>query len=1449
MISLNAFSQDLSEELKEKYKQKIAYKKNVYNKTLIFINENPDSPGLATLYFQLAEMSTEIDVNKPDITLEYYRKARELNPDFLNKPAILYNIGYYVYESEVNKRNESRLENIDLVINWPDSLRLSEEKLQYAIEAYKEILEGYPDSPYSTETAYRLGVIYFDIAIDARVSKSYYQKAIEYFNQVAQKKGDPLEHLGLFQRGWTYFSSTEFEKAIEDFSLILEIINEDSIKTKKTFFEADAIDNIAYSLIEYDGTDFERFSIASEKAKEVFHNFVNEDYGKEVILKSVELKLKYNAPMQAIDLYNAYISLYSTSQDCPTFIDSIVTIYKKYPSRTREGKSAEDLIINEYVRLIEEYKVDSLWFQINSEKEIIPQLEVIKKSYEFLEPKYYNDFAESKSSEDYVKYKDLADNYCKFNVFADEKGLAIMEKMRKNVVNLSQDLAETTQDPKYYFSTINDIEEFIQNNPNLPNIGEYKEIIFYNYEKIYEILKPVVIEQPYVDSTMNITITRDDLDSIFVQATVNYENFLTETAEAGKIKESELIRIIYQRAELRYDREEFDKTFDDFTRLLKYNINDDIRKITYARLAEISQQRNDYAQAESFYREAAKYATDEEKQDLNNNILATIQSKANTLSDSSDYVSAAQEYLRLADELETEDLEQSLGFIIKAIESYEKADKYQTAINLYLGIASKKEEKSEILAAYLSAWTISDSLQDWDQSVTLRKQFINKFSDSNEAYKLHLQITAFYEGEQFNDKAKAAEMYMQLYNNADKIDIGEDSKESIFLNAYRLYQELDNKNKIVELSLEFEKLYPNHPKANEFLIVVAKIYKDGGEEEKFEKIAAYLIKKDPSIDLLSEIAVEKLKTIKIEIDSLFNAKQYDLMYIQIDKFKEADEHYKHEGLELPTEGLYETFQYYEDYLTFGKRFNEYLENIEKGFLSRSSGDLIRVNEKTEWKKHLIEGKKRIEKLMEECDGYKAEIIALIQEGNSYDLPIQDRTKALYIGGKIYDYGAKVAQIQIKKFVDVSDQLNSDALKQNPVQQKQYKTAILNHGNKIALDFTKKAVQLYNTLLATFYDGKNYSDEWTDLTNNRLVELHVRKPKIYENIYTNSEWKINNSEIRDYASSKNISSLWDNVKISSDSLVFKFAEVIEIPNGMDVFLSTSLEAEIIPELITIEYSYNKPVQILIDDVPVEAESTLENDMIEINGVSASCYSISFIPDIQSGTDFIVFKLEKDTSLQSSTQFASSITLQYDKEKLELFKTTEKRYLFSDYTWYSKREGDETSEPETNTNIETADSLTSQDSLDSQQDSLAYAQADNVTETDTSSEWKLVAEANFKFFKSQMYGMENSEAFSIWYPEIDSNNVETVYFKKEINIDNEVFNASAKFIAQNSVSIWINDELVIDSQDLLVDDKLKKVMSHEISVTQLKPGKNIILAKVIGGKEYKGFIFSMEYIVKK
>jgi len=137
-----------------------------------------------------------------------------------------------------------------------------------------------------------------------------------------------------------------------------------------------------------------------------------------------------------------------------------------------------------------------------------------------------------------------------------------------------------------------------------------------------------------------------------------------------------LIRIIYRRADIFYNREQYEEAYEDFQKLLSYELSEPLYKTTYTALADISEMRRDFRASEQYYREAMQYADTEERKDFENNILSTIRSAADDMMNTQDYQTAAEEYLRLAKELETTNEEQSISYKMQAIDVYKKIGEY-----------------------------------------------------------------------------------------------------------------------------------------------------------------------------------------------------------------------------------------------------------------------------------------------------------------------------------------------------------------------------------------------------------------------------------------------------------------------------------------------------------------------------------------------------------------------------------------------------------------------------------------------------------------------------------------------------------------------------------------------------------------------------------------------------
>jgi len=1423
IVSTTVFASETDSSIREKYEQKNTFKKDVYNKTLKFINQNPNSPGLAKLYFNIAEMSTEIDVNYPAKIASYYKHVLEKDPNFPEKDYVLYKYGYYYFQAQLDLRNEQRQANMDLVINWPDYLRINEKKLQPAIDAYKTILTDFPESDYNSESLYRLGNIYFEIALDSEQPREYFEIALEYFDQLAQREGDPKQYYGIFHKAWTYFASGRFEESIYEFTKILKIIQENPDSGFDIFFKDDAIDNIAFSLIEYDGIDFESYSVASQKAIEIF-NAYNPEFAKNIIKKSIELKKMYNAPMQMIDFYNSFISLFPNDIETPMIVDSIITVFKRNPSRVRE-KTAVEKIFEQYVRLTTEFGGNSSWYEINKPNlnNDSPQIILIRKAYEqFVEPRYLNNFVRNKRYDDYLTYRNLTFGYSALNDIADSTMTVKMKQMQFNVVAMSQEIADTFQKPYDYFVAINDIKEFDKTYVEYPEKTDLKEFEYNDYEQIYNILQDSVKVAPYEIAEMNLKIDEAILDSIYVQASKAYQKYL-ETYNIQNI--DAIVKLVYKRAELYFSKELYDDASLEFNYLLDFierestYSNNNLQEIAFNKLAIISNQKGDYKAAEAYYRKANLIASEENKAIYQNNILANMQYQANTLAETANYLDAANEYLRMSVELKNTDSEKSLGFKTKAIENFKAAGEYQKAIDLLLEIAVDKQDKEDKLAVFVNAWTITDSLKDYSQSELLRNMFINQYPNSNEAYRAKVQIIDFYENEPYHDKLKAAEMYMELHDAAvnGNLDIGDVNPSSLYLKAIALSKDIEEQ-KMVELLLDFERKYPNHEKANEFLIEVAKIYKKNGETDKFETLARNIYKKDPSINILQDIAIDKLNAQKDLIVNYFNEKRFDEMFVEIDKFKELDDSFKADGLNLDLSSIYEQFSYFKSYVEYYVKFDKKILSIKENFINAPLNSLVRVNENTTWGKHLIKGKKRIAKLEQRAEKLDKELIDLIKEGNEkYQLPIERKTEALYLIVEVYEFSANVINTQINKYLSESNEINVKYAANLGLQKKIIKSVEIARNKEIAKllgQAKKRCKQLYDT----FAKDKDYSDVYTDLAYQKLVDWGIESPKIYVDYYTDMNWKMQNENVSDSL----LTIEWVSAQLDSNFVLLDSAEVISLPALDKNVVKFTFDLEYLPEVYFIDYVSDFPANIYVNQQMIDKKHQ-EGELIDFADRKLQEYSLANGGMLNVGLNEIMFEIPGNP--QNETDFAAHIRLQYDEAKLEFEKTTEKGEIVTDYDWKVI--------PKNNL------------SIDEIYASLNIASTDSVRTSEL--EWVQAGDAKLQIYKAQIFGMEETQAIPIWHPKLDTTDVKTMVFYKEI--DGELISAELKFLAQQKCSIWFNNKLVIQDDEYTFDTSLLKAISQEIKLNEFNPERNILMIEVTGSEKYKGLILEMDYIKRK
>ena len=1131
-----AYSMHPDREPSSLYEENRAYKQQLYESINVFIDQNPDFYQLDELYFRLAELSAELYVTEPERTLSYYRKVLEINPEHPLQDVILYNIGYYSFDHQKRVRDQKRSEYIQgmieagdskPVIQWGEGYKLTEESLHEAIYAFRKILTEIPDSKYYSESLYRLSVLYYEIGLDADEPVLYYQQARRLLDLIAEREDDEYHALGLYYRGWANFSTNSFPEAIADFANILNIIAGDEVLS--SYFEMDAMDNIAFSLERMDGSDYTSPSNSVHFARERLPILVdNEEHQQKIIQKTIQLKLDMNAPFHAIDYYNGFLEMFPLHIDNPLYVDSVATLYQRYSYMMIDQNEMRQRVVEQKEKIIERFPVNSSWYQHNKDYDISEQLEVIRSAYEFLEPRYLNRFVNEKSDSSFQTYYDLVTSYEEYPEFRDDRGQGWIRAKSKYIVDAILEIAELREEPNYYLKSYDRITDYNELYPDNEEHFEYEVKKFLIVETLFDMLYNDLDEDPYLDDESGITLTRHELETLFLDNSSTFLQLISlkpedDTIEEDKMEEynDDVIRALYKRSQIFSQREMYEEAENELLQILEYNISDQMKRTVLISLAGTNETISNFELSEKYYREASEYAIDEEdSENIKNHYRAQMQTQASRYVANSLYVQGAEEYIRLADEYRTTDLDRFVGFTREAIDSYIMAEEYQSAIDLLIELSDYRSEPQQSYYLYVTAWDIADSLlHNQDMNLKLKEEFIDKHPESNQAYLTRYEIIDDYANNP-ETKILAGDMLLELHNDAisGRIDYGADETADIFFDALELYQEHPDKEFLISKMLEFTEKYPYDNRTIGVLELVAYQYSDMGKEDDFEHLARIIYLRNPESELYDNIARKKILEQYDLITELFLSEQYDEMFMQIDQFRELDKEFQQDNLKLPLEEFYLDFADYE-YTTnriLAHRslivdLQNKLTEIENDYINATPGELLRVNQHTRWQENLVAGDNRLQRTVERVNVYRDTIVDMLQQARDFEqgIDVGLNTRAVYIIAKAFDHTANVMDIQLDRFIEVSNQLielrNADQEEYHNIVRfiyESYKGPYLEY-------LITESVDWYNLLVVNFDYRLNHRDQYTEMAKTRLEELGQLPLKI--SVYTDTEWLATSSE--------------------------------------------------------------------------------------------------------------------------------------------------------------------------------------------------------------------------------------------------------------------------------------------------------------------------------------------------
>jgi hypothetical protein len=1424
------------EENQSLFKENQARKQIVYNKSREYLaSQTAIDFTLADHYksivydkisianFILAELSNSLFQDNPKHALTYYRNILQRNPNFFYIDAVLYNIGYlssFVVKDEIenallNFESSRFASNVK-----PEALRLSEVTLSEPIGAYSKLISEYTSTTYYIESLIRLGNLYFDIGTNADTPVEYYQKARNYFDQAITNSKDNLKYQALYQRGWTWLNSGTEEayfKAIEDFSELLKAIDNNVLtdSTEVVDYTVSSIKNMAFCLIGLDGSETEEPSKGATYAASNLSKIVNAKHISPIIDEAINQKLKLFLPMHVVEFLKAKISLDPLSIYNPIIADSICNIYKSYPTSIRKGLSADSVLIEEKIKIIENYGLNSPWYKANASKDLKLQFSVIKQAFLDLEKRYNNVFIDSPTIANLAAYEQIVEKYSLYTELHDANDAKWFIDRNANIVALHIKLANTIKSMNQYAETAkriyayNDVNEGSVSYFNLEGAAyEIAELIyvanFADTEKSEEISK--IVQFPF---------SLQFLQDYYMKAINRFLSVLVKNSFRSKQNDELYIAVASRQAEIARNNKLYPQAAYFYQKIIEFDgiVSNDIKRSVYINLAEISDSTKNYSDAEKFYKEAGSYSTNRaDKEVLHQYAMLQIQNSIEDATKNGNNKLAADEYLRLSNEYSSVNPVVSIQYKAKAQVAYLAAKEYQKSMELLIELASTRSKPSEVLDFYRLAWGIADSINASNQSDSLKYAFINKYPTSNEAYQLRLSLIDKKVNNP-NTVKDAGEAYLTLYDDviSKKINAGNDRPEDIFLAAIGLFAQTGDESRKETLSEDFVKKYPNHASSLTLMEYLTDRQLEKGDTIRFEQMSKAIFVKDKSMaSRYTNLAKNKLRKIATDFDQAYARKDWNLAFSKRDEFKKLHNGYEKEGLTLDFSPVYQLFnnadseyKQIQDRVAFIKSYNFQIDNTVNTFTKKNPEDLLRVNANTKWKKNMISGDNRIQALKNLTSSEVKKIRTLLESGAKYDLSVDERLKAFDAICKINEFASNVMKKQIDKYIETSSEFK-EFLRQFSGAEEELYSGFYTQRDGHALSFMQQAYPYYSAMYKYFYIA-GLKNDYTKRAQQRLESLNALPRYRFENISVN-DWNltiVNNDDstiVQNYKNSIDVNKSKDNVVLSK----------LTIPGNSRLVMSKSIKLK-----VPYEYIVASVVSPYFDDTQVFINSELVD------------YSYNAIDTLKTGDNssirqalilgeskFIAENNEVTLRLFNFDNNPLVVNIGFlsviDSVKIEAAIPIDTLLINSDDTWQYR----------------------------------VYNKGKSM------SEWKKAQKSsNFGLTKNQWFEMEDTAADAIWLNKTDDSDSVFVIFQKEIEMNGILKEGTIRFIAPDVASVKINNIELASDFLLNYDEESDLVFPGQISINpkDILKGKNVLQITVSNRSKFKGIVSETRFVI--
>lgn len=1089
------------------------------------------------LYYNMAELQYAVDLEHPELALGYYRKVLQTDPEFFLKDYALYNIGYLSTEAKKEEMDpqiaEFRKNNPNS--SRPSALRYKESDFREALSAYQEITatDKYKESPFYDESLYRLSLLNFLLGTDADEPVVYYTEARKGFDQLINNPNSKYRYEALYQRAWVNMNQGDeasLKLAMSDFTKLLTAVDDGKIDSQYLAqdYKDNSIDNIAYTLIALDGVDFAAESKGTSEIQVAMANYEDKQAKGRILEKAALLKIGMQAPLQAIDFMELRLKTAPLELTNPSIVDSIIKLYHTPGLPLRQGTDLAAIRNEKYQFIMDNYNNQSDWYNANIKQKNIDdpalalQLQVIRNAYEEIRIRRYNALITNPSDETRTLYAQHMMAYSSYSELFGSNYAQWQKQNEKTEAELSGVIAEKRNRPEDYFTAIKSLNSYndkYQDNPDYFNF----EGLAYKYAQTAYAMISDSLAQPDYKPSQGVPSSSEALYTFYRDASLRFYNVLQKPANNSEANVQSAAQVMMNLAEIEIGRGKKSAAKAHYLQLVEFEdrLDSTTRRSVYLSLANLSEDEQNYTEAESWYRKALVYARNQQDaNEIDQQIKLQIQNNYELAERDGNFSLVAAEHLRLAEEYKGDRTKYS-GFQYQASEAYKKAGMYQKAIDLKLDMAKSYNTMDEKYYLYYDSWTIADSLMhDEIQGKKLRQEFIALYPASNRAFNLQVQEIDKLSKEP-SQRETAAEMYIELHDlvRAKKIDSGSVSAADIYLWAVDLYRETNNKEKIIELLTYFTQTYPDHAQNTEFLTLLADEYLARGDNAKFEQYARQIYLKDntKSARYLTT-ANQKLGRIAMDFDAAYAKQDWELAFQKRDEFKRMEAQYIKEGLPMNNEAAYAVFTKAEKdnrdqqaKMSYLRNFDQQLNAAEQSnFLKSSPAQLILVNNNTTWQKHLFGGTpNRIPALKSTVEAQYKGILKLMEQPGSEYLDNARRLRALDLICRVNEHAANAIRTQVNRYLEVAGEM-SPFKNRKQYSQAQYDELV----NNELLPYAQRFIDQYNASAAeiylqihTNYALAGYTDQYTNRAAEKLQTMNMLPDYKTETYPLNDGWNI------------------------------------------------------------------------------------------------------------------------------------------------------------------------------------------------------------------------------------------------------------------------------------------------------------------------------------------------------